>query len=362
MRAFVPELLPLQSLDWNQLFPILSNVHRKLAYFDALLRNIPETDLLLSPLQMQEAVLSSRIEGTQAILGDILRFQADGQVQEEKRNDYQEIVNYRRAMEVASENLKSLPLSGRIIKKTHKILLSGGQSKSKTPGQFRSGLVSIGPLSKTPKSAHYIPPEAQHIPELFSNLEKYMHYEEKDVLVQSAIIHAQFEIIHPFWDGNGRIGRLLIPLFLYSKQVISAPCLYLSEYLASHRKNYYNYLNNISKRGAWEKWIIFFLTAIAEQSQRNAQKAQKIINLKEQTMLKIQQVTHSQYTPQIINFISSTPWFTSTQFYEALRIPRPSTARLLSLLEKSEIIRKVTTGRGRRPSLYVFSTLIEAID
>ena len=362
IKAYTPELLPLKSLDWNQLLPILGSAHRELAYFSALLKNIPEASLLLSPLETQEAVLSSRIEGTQATLEEVLRFQAGGQVREEKRNDIQEIINYRKAVEIATKSLESLPLSSRLLKKAHKILLSGVRGENKTPGQFRTGSVFVGPLGKTAEHARYIPPEAQHIANLFSNLEKYMHYEEKDVLVQSAIVHAQFEIIHPFWDGNGRIGRLLIPLFLYSKKIISAPCLYLSEYLEAHRDDYYDNLNKISKSQNWEKWTIFFLEAIAKQSQRNAQKAQKIIDLKGQTMLKIQKATRSQYTPQIVNFISSTPWFTSTQFYNTSKIPRPSIARLLLAIEQAGIIQKVETGKGRRASLFMFSELLEVID
>ena len=362
MKAHTPELLPLKLIEWDQLLPAIGSAHRELAYFAALLNNIPDAKLLLTPLEKQEAVLSSRIEGTQATLEEVLRFQAGRHVREERQYDIQEIVNYHKAMEAASKGLKSLPLSGRLLKKAHKILLSGVRGKNKTPGQFRSGSVFVGPLGKAPGQAHYIPPEAQHIANLFSNLEKYMHSKEKDILVQSAIVHAQFEIIHPFWDGNGRIGRLLIPLFLYSKKIISAPSLYLSEYLEAHQNDYYNNLNRISKRKDWTTWIIFFLKAIIKQSRRNAQKAQKIIDLKEQTMLKIQKATHSQYTPQIVNFISSTPWFTSTQLYNALKIPRPSISRLLFAIEQAGIIKKEEMGKGRRASLFTFSELLKAID
>ena len=360
-KAYVPEQLPLQSLAWDELLPLISKGHRGLAYFDALLKILPEADLLLSPLEAQEATLSSRIEGTQATLNDVLQFQAGGRVEEEKRNDIQEIANYRRAMAHASQRLKSLPLSGRLLKESHKILLSGVHGKSKNPGEFRSGPVFVGNLGGTIRQARYIPPDAQYIAKLFSNLEKYMHNEEKDALVQTAIIHAQFEIIHPFWDGNGRIGRLFIPLFLYSKQIISAPCLYLSEYLEAHRDEYYERLNNISTLRNWEQWITFFLQAIITQSQRNVQKAQKIISLKEQAILKIQKGTHSQYTSHIVNFIASNPIFTSTQFRNETNIPRPSTARLLVALERVGIISKIHIGKGRRPALYSFPEILEAI-
>ncbi|MBC6414105.1 MAG: Fic family protein [Chromatiales bacterium] len=361
-KAHIPEQLPLQSLTWNELLSFISRGHRGLAYFDALLQNLPDANLLLSPLEMQEATLSSRIEGTQATLDEVLRFQAGGQIETEKRDDIQEVINYRAAVVSASKDLESLKLSGRVLKKAHRMLLSGVRGKNKTPGEFRTGPVFVGPLGGTREQASYIPPDAQHIEALFSNLEKYMNDDEKDVLVQAAIVHAQFEIIHPFWDGNGRIGRLLIPLFLYSKGIISAPCLYLSEYLEAHRDDYYKHLNNITTHGNWQQWIIFFLKAVIAQSQRNAEKAQKIINIKDELIGEIQQVTHSQYITNIVYFIIPNPIFTSSQLNRQAKIPRPSIARLLLTLERAGIISKIYPGRGRRPSLYAFEPILEAIE
>ncbi len=298
-----PQTLPLQSLDWEQLAPFIGGAHEGVARFDVLVENIPDASLFLSPLTTREAVLSSRIEGTQASLEEVLRFQAEGKAEGEKRDDIREVINYREATETAFERMKELPLSERLIKEAHEILLSGTRGKQKDPGNFRKGQVFIGSPGASIKEARYIPPEAQKIPALFSNLERYMHEQEKDVLVQLAIVHAQFEIIHPFWDGNGRIGRLLMPLFLYHKQAISTPYFYLSEYLEKNRSRYYDGLNRITENGNWEQWIVFFLRAVAEQSRINAGKAQAIIDLKEETLLRVQQVTRSQYTPQITNFI-----------------------------------------------------------
>ncbi len=358
----IPETLPLQSLDWGRLVAVLGDAHKELAHFDALIENIPDARLLLSPLTMQEAVLSSRIEGTQASLEDVLRFQAEGKAQGEKRNDIQEVINYHKAVDAAFERLKTLPLSGRLLMEAHKILLSGVRGKHKDPGKFRSGEVFIGRPGASREQAKYIPPEAQRIPQLFSNLEKYMHRKEKDVLVQLAIVHAQFEIIHPFWDGNGRIGRLLMPLFLYHKQTISTPYFYLSEYLEKNRDAYYDGLNRITTDDDWEQWIEFFLCAIAQQSRINASKAQAIIDLKEKTLLRVQQVTHSQYTPQITNFIFSNLWFTGVWFRSEANVPRPSVTRLLNRLTKDGIITKIISGKGRKPSLYMFPTLKQIVE
>ncbi len=362
MKPFIPLNLPLQSLDWSRLVPLLGDAHKELAYFDALLRNIPDAGLLLSPLTMQEAVLSSRIEGTQATLEEVLRFQAEGKARGEKRADIQEIINYHRAVGTAFERLETLPLSGRLLREAHAILLSGVRGKNKDPGNFRSGPVHIGKPGAGVEHAIYIPPEAQQIPHLFTNLEQYMHRDEKDVLVQLAIIHAQFEIIHPFWDGNGRIGRLLMPLFLYAKNVIAAPCFYLSEYLEKNRDAYYDGLNRITGNGDWEQWIEFFLRAVSEQSRINAGRAQAIIDLKEEILLRIQEATHSQYTPQITNFIFSEPWFTSVHFRAEAAVPRPSATRLLGRLAHGGIIEKTLPGKGRMPSMFTFPALLRIID
>ena len=362
MKPFNPPNLPLKSLDWSRLVPLLGRAHDGVARFDALVGNIPDARLLLSPLTVQEAVLSSRIEGTQASLEEVLRFQAEGKAKGEHRDDIFEIINYRLAIESAFERMKELPLSERLIKETHAILLTGTRGKEKDPGNFRRGQVYIGQPGASIENATYIPPEAQQIPELFSNLERYMHQQEKDVLVQLAIVHAQFEIIHPFLDGNGRIGRLLMPLFLYYKKTISTPYFYLSEYLEKHRSRYYDGLNRITANGDWEHWIEFFLQAVAEQSLVNAKKAQAIIDLKERILSRVREITHSQYTLQITNFIFSEPWFTGVDFRDKADVPRPSATRLLNLLEKGGIIEKIVPGRGGKTSLCCFPALAEILD
>jgi len=286
----------------------------------------------------------------------VLRFQAEGKAEGEKRDDIQEVINYHRALNHAHDRLQTLPLSGRLLKEAHRILLDGARGKNKTPGDFRTGQVYVG-KTRDIEQARYIPPEAPGIAALFTDLEKYMHHDEQDTLVQLAIVHAQFEIIHPFWDGNGRIGRLLIPLFLYHKKAISAPCFYLSEYLEKNRGDYYDGLNRITEEDNWEQWIEFFLRAVAEQSRISAEKSQSIINLKEKTLRQVQQATHSQYVPQMTDFIFSRPWFSSVQFRDLAAVPRPSTARLLNLLEEGEIITKIQQGKGRRASIYFFPEL-----
>lgn len=353
----MPQPLPLAKLDWGRIAPLLGDAHSGVARFDALVANTPEAKLLLAPLTTQEAVSSSRIEGTQATLEEVLRFQAEGKAAGEKHDDIQEVINYRRALETSFANMGKLPLSARLLKEAHAILLSGARGKQKDPGNFRGGAVFIGVPGASIEESRYIPPEAQHIPDLFSNLENYIHSEEADALVQLAIVHAQFEIIHPFWDGNGRLGRLLMPLFLYYKQAISTPYFYLSEYLEKNRSEYYDCLNRITADGDWEQWVIFFLRAVAEQSRASAGKAQKIIDLREKTFLRVQKATRSQYTLQITNFLFTMLWFTGVQFRNEAAVPRPSATRLLNLLEKTGIIRKIVAGRGGRTPICFFPDL-----
>lgn len=362
MKPFTPPALPPSSLDWPRLVPLLGDAHRELAHFDALLRNTPNAWLFLSPLTTREALLSSRIEGTQATLEEVLRFQTEGEAAGGRRDDIQEVINYRLAVDTLFGRLETAPLSGSLLKEAHGILLSGMRGKGKDPGRFRSGMVHIGSPEGGIRQATYIPPEPRLIPQLFANLERYIRGRELDVLVQLAIVHAQFELIHPFWDGNGRVGRLLMPLFLYWKGAISVPCFYISEHLEQHRDEYYGRLRSISKGGHWERWIEFFLQAIAGQSRRDADRAQGIIDLKEKMVLKISEITHSRYSPHIADFIFSNPWFTSVDFQGRAGAPHTSAYRLLTVLESGGIIRKVTRGKGRRPSVYEFPALMTALD
>ncbi len=361
MKPFTPHKLPIKNLDWSEFVSLIGGANRELAKFDSLLNNIPNPDILLSPLTTNEAVLSSRIEGTQATLEDIYKFEASPKERTAKYDDIIEIINYRRAIYEASEKLKKLPLSNRLIKGIHKTLLSGARGKNKTPGQFRTGQVYIGQEGTDIGSAAFIPPEPQTIPEHFSNFEKYIHYEEKDVLVQLAIVHAQFEIIHPFWDGNGRTGRIIMPLFLYYKKIISSPNFYLSEYFEKNRDSYNSGLNSISETGKWEKWINYFLNAIIVQSAINRKKVESILKLNHDMMDNIQNITHSQYTHKVVEFIFSNPWFDTVRFREHSNIPKAASARILRVLTENNILKILTKGIGRKPTFYIFPELFKII-
>ena len=361
MQPFIPHELPIKNLDWYKFVSLIGEANRELAKFDSLLSRIPEPNILLSPLTTNEAVLSSRIEGTKATLEDVYKFEATPKEKTAKYDDIQEIINYRRAITEASEKLNQLPLSSRLVREIHKTLLSGARGKNKTPGYFRTGQVYIGQVGADIGGATFVPPEPQTIPEHMSNFEKYIHYNEKDVLVQLAIVHAQFEIIHPFWDGNGRTGRIIMPLFLYYKKIISSPNFYLSEYFEKSRDTYTYGLNSISKTGNWENWISYFLNAIIVQSEINRNKVESILNLYKEMMNNIQSITHSQYTHKVVDFIFSNPWFDTIKFREESNVPKSAAARILRILLGNNILDLIRKGSGRKPSLYTFPELLKII-
>lgn len=362
MKPFIPAKLPLSELNWSLFIPSLSIVNREIARYDGLLQSLPNPGLLLSPLITQEAVLSSKIEGTQATLEDVLKFEAQPEKQIRHADDIHEIINYRKALNTAVDELKKRPISLNLLKKTHQILLSGVRGKNKMTGQFRKVQNWIGKPGSPIENARYIPPSPETIGELLDNLEKYIHYDEKDRLVQLAIIHAQFEIIHPFLDGNGRIGRILIPLFLYEKKILNNPMFYLSSYFENHREEYYNKLLSITEANKWEEWILFFLKAIQYQSQQNSEKAKKILNLYSEMKEKVAEITHSQFIMQVIDSLFKSPIFSSSFFRQKSRIPRASAIRILNQLKNNNIISILEEPKGKKPAVYIFDKLIEIVE
>jgi Fic family protein len=270
MRPYQPEKLPLKNLDWAAFVRYIGPANRAIARYDGMLQAVLNPELLLSPLMVQEAVMSSQIEGTQATLEEVMAFEGAGQSpkEESKRNDIQEIINYRSAMRAAIDEMNKRPVNLNLLHKMHYILLDSVRGRDKARGEFRKTQNYIGKPGTPIEQAKFIPPDPLTVMEHMSNLEKYVHYEEQDALVQLAVIHAQFELIHPYVDGNGRLGRIIIPLILYGKKVLSSPMFYLSAYLETHREEYYERLNAISRERDWTGWITFFLKAVIEQAKR----------------------------------------------------------------------------------------------
>lgn len=357
----LPKLPP--KVNYTNLIKEIGLANNSIGQLSGLLVNIPNPDLLTTPLLTKEAVLSSRIEGTQATLDDVFRYEAEEKISEEgaKEKDIREIINYRKAMSLAIDELKNRPLGENLLKKIHFCLLTSVRGADKDRGNIRRAPVYIG-LPGTPiEEAIYIPPPITELPSLLSNWEKYINSEsEKDLLVQIGIAHYQFEAIHPFMDGNGRIGRLLIPLFLYQRKYLSYPLLYLSEFFEKNRKDYYDLLNRVSEKGDWENWIRFFLIALTTQSLKTQNTVLKILGLYNNLKGKTTAI-NSIYAINLLDLIFAKPIISFTNIKKCIKTGSNQTIyNLLKKLVKIGILKEVS-GR-KRNRIYVFQQLLDILE
>lgn len=365
MKPYEPEKLPLSSLPWADFIGLVGKANAALARYDGILQGIVNPDVLLSPLTTQEAVLSSKIEGTQATLEEVLEFEAFKEmlpVEGAKHADIQEIINYRHAMRQAVVELKNRPISLNLILNIHSTLMDSVRGYNKGRGRFRTVQNWIGTPGAPIENAAFIPPAPDKLMGHLDNFERYIHFDERDSLVQLAVVHAQFEIIHPFVDGNGRLGRILIPLFLFEKGLLASPMFYISAYLEANRSIYYDRLHGISKEGDWRSWVNFFLTAIAEQAIKNTEKAKTIITLYEKMKTTIVKMTPSQFSIQAIDTLFNRPIFKTTDFVQSSGIPRASAMRILNSLKQHKVLLPLREGKGRRASILIFKELIDIVE
>jgi Fic family protein len=310
----------------------------------------------------QEAVLSSRIEGTQATMGEVLEYEAAGAPKEmdpARRKDIEEVLNYRRAMRQATEEMKQLPLCIRLIKRVHETLLSGVRGHDKARGRFRTIQNYIGLPGRPIEEARFVPVDPGELETRMARWEKYLHQPADDALVQLAIVHAEFESLHPFLDGNGRIGRILVPLFLYDRKLLRAPMFYLSEYLEANRQHYYDGLLSVSRDDDWTGWCRFFLQAIQTQAAQNEAKARMVLELYQRRKDWIVERTHSQFAIRALDFLFGTPIFNASDFIEQSKIPQATARRILTLLSgRRGLLKTLRKSRGRRPAMYAFPELL----
>lgn len=360
MKPYIPDELPLNNIDWTALIQLIGSANRELAKFDSTLKLIPNPNVLLSPLTTNEAVLSSKIEGTQATLQDVLKYEASPNKNNPKFNDIQEILNYRKAINIAINELTDRPLNLNLIKQIHKKLMDSVRGENKAAGEFRKLQNWIAAPGSPIENAFYIPPEPARLIEYLSKFEKYIHFEEKDRIVQLAIVHAQFEILHPFLDGNGRLGRILIPLFLFEKKLLANPVFYMSEYLEANRPEYYSKLRNISDHQMWQEWIEFFMRAFVTQAKNNTKKAEAIIELYEKMKRVIHDFNFRDSFPTL-DALFSAPVFNSSDFTKYSKINRASENRYLNKLEEENIITLIEKSSGRKPNIFIFPELLSIV-
>lgn len=352
---------PPGTLHWESLIPLLGPANAGLARYDGLLSAVPNAAVLLSPLTTQEAVLSSRIEGTQATMGEVLEVEAGGDpagMSEPKRGDVEEILNYRAAMHSCIASLRTLPLSQRLLQDAHRILLRGVRGQHSDPGNYRRVENWIGPKGCTRETASFVPIGPELLPDAMGHWERYLHETAPDSLVQLAIAHVEFEALHPFLDGNGRLGRMLIPLFLFEKKLLSGPHFYVSAYLEARRDEYYERLRAVSSHGDWTGWCAFFLRAMAQQAADNERKARAILDLYARVKTQMVELTHSQHSVRATDFLFATPVFSAPHFTNGSQIPKPTATRILALLRKEGLLETVVEGKGRRSGIFSFRSLL----
>ncbi len=355
------KLLP-PRIDYSLIIREVAEANRVLGNLNGLLVNIPNPSLLTTPLLTKEAVASSKIEGTQATIEDVFKYEAAGKHSENdaKEQDIREIINYRMAVRAAIEMLQEKPIGENFIKKLHSILLNSVRGANKDRGNFRKTPVFIGKPGATIENAIFVPPAANEIQELISNWEKYINSEEEpDILAQIAIAHYQIEAIHPFLDGNGRIGRLLIPIILYQKDILTYPLLYVSEYFENNRSDYYAFLREVDKNEDWESWIKYFLLSIKQQALDTQNKVNSMLDLYKSVKEKLSDF-NSQYAIILLDIIFETP-VVSFQSIK-MKMNTNSYQTVYNLLDKfeDEAILKEVTG-GKRNKTYVFEDLMKIV-
>ena len=358
MKPFVPHPLPPVNIEWDLLVGLLGRANRAIARYDGMLQNVVNPAILLSPLTTQEAVLSSKIEGTQATLDEVLEHEAGQSYDEEKTQDIQEVVNYRRALTMVDATLESAPLTLSLMLHLHAVLMDSVRGKDKSPGEFRKNQNWLGKPGCSIEEATFVPPNPLQLLDHLQAWEAYVHGDEKDCLAQAAIMHAQFEIIHPFNDGNGRMGRLLIPMFLYQKRVLSSPMFYLSEYLEANREEYYACLKSISQQNHWNRWIEFFLLAIIDQAKSNLDKVIATLALYEKMKQRIADITHSQHSIRLLDAIFDRPVFQAGDLVKQTGLSDKTLARLLKKLKDDGVLKSIRESSGSRPAILAFPDLL----
>ncbi len=362
MEPYVPQALPPSGLDLARIIRKVGPSNAALARYDGLLQSVINPSVLLSPLTNREAVLSSKIEGTQATVDEVLEYEAGIGFEGEKAQDIQEIVNYRKTLVLASEALAEQPLSLSLLRQMHEALMDSVRGHDKTPGSFRIDQNWIGVPGTPIEQATFVPPSPLQLLDHLQAWEAYLSAEDFDVVVQTAVVHAQFELLHPFKDGNGRIGRLLIPLFLFQKGALASPVFYMSEYLETSRDAYYARLRGISQDGDWNGWIEFFLNAVVEQATGNTARVRAMLALYDRMKRRITELTHSQHAISVLDTLFDRPIFQASEFVERSGIPKQTALPILRKLRDAGILHTLREHRGQQSAVLAFHDLLNCAE
>jgi Fic family protein len=357
--AFVPDPLPRRVELDDSLIYLLDEASRAVAMLAGVGETLPNPHLLIGPFVRREAVLSSRIEGTQASLSDLFLFEASG-ARRDPVGDAREVANYVRALEYGLSQLERLPLSVRLVNEIHARLLERVRGRDKSRGELRTGQVWIGSEGTTLEEARFVPPPAQSVRDLLTDWELFLNEDiEMPPLVRCALMHYQFEAIHPYLDGNGRIGRLLITLFLCEKKVLPTPLLYLSAYLEGRRDEYYDQLLAVSETGRWRNWIRFFLHGVAEQAQDALLRSRRVRQLQDRYREHLQKRRESANAFRLLDELFVNPFMTTPFASKLLSVTSAGARGILQRLVDASVVEEISE---TWPRLYVARELLREIE
>ena len=356
-RAFVPAPLPREIQLSMQLMRSLEEAVSAVASLAGVGETMQNPHLLIRPFLRREAVLSSRIEGTQASISDLFRYEASGG--RRPGGDVEEVANYVQALDHGMELLKDLPISLRLINQSHAVLMTGVRGEETRPGELRDEQVWIGPPGTPIQEARYIPPPADLVRDLLLDWERFANESNTlPALFQCAMMHYQFEAIHPYRDGNGRIGRLLITLFLCARGVLPKPLLYLSAYFERDRNAYYDQLLEMSATGDWERWIVYFLRGVAEQARDAQVRARRVRDLQEQMRQTLLERRETANALRVLDEVFAMPIVTVGEVSRLLGVTPAGSRRILERLVRAGILEELG---DERPRLYMARELIDLI-
>jgi len=362
VRTFFPSALPLHpAINIVPFYGLIDDANQALGRLQGITAILPDTPLFLYMYVRKEALLSSQIEGTQSSLSELLLFESH-ESPGVPLDDVQEVSSYVAAMNYGLERLRSgFPLSLRLIREIHKVLLNNGRGSTKQPGEFRQSQNWIG--GTRPGNATFVPPHPEKLLECLNHFEDYLVNTKSDLplIVKAALLHVQFESIHPFLDGNGRIGRLLITFLLCEKKVLTEPTLYLSLYFKTHRQQYYELLQNVREKGNWEDWLEFFLTGVKETANQAADTAKLILDLFEKDRKKIEQLGRPTASAlRVHQYLKSKPIISVPSAVDALQLTAPTIRKTISHLSELEIV-KETTGK-QRGRIFIYKGYLDILN
>lgn len=357
---------PPDTLDYARLMPGMLEATAALARYDQMLRGLPNSELFLAPLRGQEAVVSSRMEGTISTLDEILQLEAEfGEeattaAAQEFRSDTIETALYRRALNTAQERIaQGQPLSESLIKMVHRQLLSFGRGAQRSPGAYKREQNYVG--ERGSRKVHFVPIAPEHLPSGMEALFRLVNDEAMPILLRTALAHAEFEALHPFEDGNGRVGRMLITLMLWQGGAIAAPHFYISQYFEDHKDEYVARLRQVSARSDWMSWCVFFMEAVQQQAVRNLASAQSIRDFYEEMKPRFADVLASKHAVLALDYLMANPVFSNSRFTRNAGIPPQTAARFTRLLLQEGLLQVVREAAGQRSAVYRFESLMQQV-